>query len=98
VQNLKVTAFLTTPIAVYDNYSPALDGLLQYFFLLKNNIPINPNPIESDLIDVDLPLLKINLSKEDWYWAVSSPHYQYSSASVARVEPLGLVYLQPVSN
>lgn len=84
MQNLKVTAFLTTPIAVYDNYSPALDGLLQYFFLLKNNIPISPNPTESDLIDVDLPLLKINLSKQDWYWAVSSPHYQYSSASVAK--------------
>lgn len=84
MENLQITAHLQSPIAVYDNYSPSLDGLLQYFFLLKQGIPINPNPTEADLIDVDLPLLKIKLSNDDWYWAVSSPHYQYSEAVIAK--------------
>jgi CRISPR type IV-associated protein Csf3 len=79
VNNLKVTAYLSTPIGVYDNWSPSLEGLLTYRLLEENNL-LSPNPtaeqvakVQDFLVD-ELPL-KQNTIMNDKYFCVTSPCY-----------------------
>jgi CRISPR type IV-associated protein Csf3 len=72
---LQITARLASPIAVYDNYSPNIDGLLEWLILESQGLA-SSNPTEETAITVDLPLQKIEHGGL-WFWAVSSPFYQY---------------------
>lgn len=72
-QNLRVTALLSSPIAVFDDYSPSLDALLEWLWLDERGL-VSSNPDPDNLIQADLPVLKGYLG-EEWYWCVSSPHY-----------------------
>ena len=77
---LKVTAHLASPIAVFDDYSPSLDSLLEWLILDRLHLTV-PNPsteqVEEtrEIVDQQMPLLKSEIGGE-WYWAVSSPCYQ----------------------
>lgn len=79
MQSLKVTAHLSSPIAVYDDYSPAIDSLLEWLLLDRLNL-ISPNPtpeqVDStrEIIEAQLPLERGSINGE-WYWQASSPCY-----------------------
>ena len=80
MQNLKIVATLANPIAVYDNWTPSLDNLLEWIILDRHNL-VMPNPslkqIENNkhIVIDNMPLKLGNLFSE-WYWCVSSPCYQ----------------------
>lgn len=71
---LKITAYLATPFATYDDYSPSLDSLLEWIWLDARGLA-TPNPDPESLIQAPLPLGKGEIGGE-WYWQVSSPHYR----------------------
>ena len=79
MQNLKITAHLSTAIGTYDNWSPSLEGILVYQLLEKNNL-LSPNPTQQQVADVqeflrdNLPLKQATLKNES-YWCVSAPCY-----------------------
>jgi CRISPR type IV-associated protein Csf3 len=79
VDNLQITAHLTTSLGAYDNWSPALEGILVYRLLEENNL-LSPNPTPDqvaetkEFIDLNLPLKQGEI-KSDKYWCVSSPCY-----------------------
>lgn len=74
VKNLKITAYLSSPFATYDDYSPSLDSLLEWFWLDAHCLA-TPNPDPESLIQAPLPLSKGEIGGE-WYWKVSSPCYR----------------------
>lgn len=88
MNNLKVTAYLSTPIGVYDNWSPSLEGLLTYRLLEENNL-LSSNPTIQQLAEVqdflvdELPL-KQNTIMNDKYFCVSSPCYVVKSENTDR--------------
>lgn len=79
MNNLKITAHLSTPMGVYDNWSPSLEGLLTYRLLEEYNL-LSPNPTveqvanTQDFLVQHLPLRQATI-KDDRYWCVSSPCY-----------------------
>lgn len=79
MDNLQVIAHMANPLVAYDDWSPSLDALLEYMLLDRLNL-ITPNPTDADA-EKNLPLIfdKMPLArpilKDEWYWAVSSPHY-----------------------
>lgn len=79
MQPLKITAHLASAIAVYDDWSPSLDSLLEWLLLDRQGITTpNPTPEQVErsrsIVDANLPLEKGSLGGE-WYWKVSSPCY-----------------------
>lgn len=88
MENLKVTAHLDNAIAVYDNWSPSLEGILVFRLLEENNLLSN-NPtseqVESvqDFLESQLPLKQGELQNEK-YWCVSSPCYVVKSEQTDR--------------
>lgn len=80
---LRVTAWLSTPLAVTDDWSPALDGLLiklalDYYGKASSNPTAEDVAASQALVDQVLPLAKTHLTTpDDWYWATSSPCYLY---------------------
>ena len=75
LQPLRIDAYLTDPIALYDDYSPSIDGILETLWLKERNL-FSTNPDRNSIVKTDLPVKKIEVGW-DWYWAVSSPHYWY---------------------
>lgn len=81
MRNLQVTATMATAIAVFDDWSPALDGLLEYLILQRHN-RVSPNPTDAEieatrpLVESEMPLQRAEIGGE-WYWATSSPCYRY---------------------
>lgn len=79
--NLQITARLSTPFAAYDDWSPSLDGLLEWLILDSLGLA-SPNPSESEIQEnreivlSSMPLKKSEINGE-WYWCVSSPCYRY---------------------
>lgn len=79
MDNLQITAHLTTSLGAYDNWSPSLEGILVYRLLEENNL-LSPNPTPDqvaetkEFIDLNLPLKQGEI-KSDKYWCVSSPCY-----------------------
>lgn len=73
MQPLRITAKIANPFVAYDNFSPSLDALLEWYWLEERGL-ITPNPTPDSLVQADLPLLKGDIQGE-WYWTVSSPHY-----------------------
>lgn len=80
MEPLKITAHLCSPLAVFDNYSPSLDSLLEWLILDRLNLTVpNPSPEQIEktrpIVDEQMPLLRAEIERE-WYWATSSPCYQ----------------------
>ena len=81
MKNLQVTAYLSSPIAVYDDYTPQLEGLLIYLFLDRLGLA-HPNPNLQQIKDCEkiigerLPIKKNN--KYGFYYC-SNPVYTYIS-------------------
>lgn len=73
MENLQVTAYLATPLAVSDNWSPSLDALLEYLWLDERGL-LSPHPTKKDLIKSDIPLREDTIKEESFY-ACSSPFY-----------------------
>lgn len=79
MQNLQITARLSTAFGTYDDWSPSLEGILVYQLLEKNNL-LSANPTPQQVVDVqdflrdNLPLKQAALKNES-YWCVSSPCY-----------------------
>lgn len=82
ITNLQITAHMATPLAVSDNWSPALDALLEYLWLDERGL-ISPHPTKENLIPADIPLRKDSCQQES-FWACSSPFYIYESEQVDR--------------
>jgi CRISPR type IV-associated protein Csf3 len=82
MEAIKVTAFLSSPIAVCDDWTPSLDALLEWQILEKLNL-LSPNPTTEQvaetrpLVFTEMPIEKGDLNGE-WYWKVSSPCYAYT--------------------
>lgn len=88
MKSLKITAHLSNAIAVYDNWSPSLEGILVYRLLEENNL-LSPNPTPEQVSGVE-EFLKQNLPvkrrkiKDEFYWCVSSPCYVVNSEQTDR--------------
>lgn len=92
---LKVTIYLKESLAFYDDYSPSLDGILEFLYFEKQGY-YNPNPNPLELQQAEIPLEKRYFG-DDYYYACSSPHYFYLAEDQAGFrkrwdpEPIGLV-------
>lgn len=85
-QPIKVTAFTPSGLSVYDDYTPDLGGILEFFWLEERNL-LSVNPTKNTLVFADIPVHKHILSKDvfwnqeisdsDWVWAISAPVYRY---------------------
>jgi CRISPR type IV-associated protein Csf3 len=79
MDNLQVTAHLSTPLVAFDDWSPSLDALLEFQILDRLGL-VSPNPTIADaeraapIVQREMPLERRDIDGE-WYWAVSSPHY-----------------------
>lgn len=78
VDNLKITAELMSGFVSFDPWSPALDGILAYWYFHERDgeeaFALNQAfPQVMETAD-NLPLLKINPGN-DWWYACSSPIY-----------------------
>lgn len=77
--NLQIIAHMATPLVAYDDWSPSLDALIEYQLLDHLGL-IEPNPTEASVLK-NLPILfeqmpiARKMLNDEWYWAVSSPHY-----------------------
>lgn len=77
MNTLEITAYLNTPVATFNKWTPAIDGLLVYLILERENL-LCPNPTAEQMLhayeqlDHLLPLGKGNIAN-DWYWQASSP-------------------------
>lgn len=88
MEPLKITAYLGSAIAVFDDYSPSFDSLLEWLILDRLNLTIpNPSPEQVEqtrsIVDKEMPLLKTAIGG-DWYWATSSPCYQIFNEQIDR--------------
>ncbi|MGL4882441.1 MAG: hypothetical protein ACRC8K_15480 [Waterburya sp.] len=72
-----------------DDYSPAIDGLLQYLLLEQLNL-LCPNPTPEQvkkmqpIIDTKLPIEQGRIGGE-WYWKASSPCYVIRGEQTDRI-------------
>lgn len=88
MEPLEITAFLGSPLAVFDDYSPAFDSLLLWLLLEELNL-LSPNPTSEqvkntqEIVDKKMPLLKAEINGE-WYWATSSPCYRILNEQIDR--------------
>ena len=81
MEPLKVVAHLGSNLVAFDDYSPSLDGILEYQILdLAGRIV--PNPTDKDveenrpLVWEEMPIARGEIAG-DWYWQCSSPCYLY---------------------
>ena len=83
--SLKVTARLSSGIAVFDDWSPDLASLLEWLILDARGMAA-PNPSVHDVeasrpvVDEHMPLDK-GMVGDHWYWQSSAPCYCYRSES-----------------
>ena len=87
LKNLQITAYLGKPIALSDDYSPSIDALLEWLWLDERGLA-RTNPSPDSLIQTELPIKKGRITGEwlfdEWYWCVSSPHYQIEYEQTSR--------------
>jgi hypothetical protein len=77
---LQITAFLSSPLAIVDDYSPAIEGIIEYFVRQKEGKLHSTTSDASQDIPVELPLLKHSIG----FYHASSPFYQYQQESTTR--------------
>jgi len=77
---------MASPIALFDDWTPSMDSLLEWLILDKLNLT-TPNPTEEQvqatraIVDAQMPIAKGSLERDsgtDWYWQVSGPCYRYT--------------------
>jgi CRISPR type IV-associated protein Csf3 len=81
--NVKVTAYLLSGFAAFDDWSPDLAGLLEWLILDARGLASsNPTPEDVEeskpIVEQFMPLANANIGGE-WYWATSSPCYTYAA-------------------
>jgi len=77
---LQITAYLAAPLAVTDNFSPAIEGIIEYSIREYLGL-LDPNPIKlEDITPVTLPLQQ---HLKGFYYC-SSPHYLVERESQSR--------------
>lgn len=86
---LRVTAHLSTKLAVSDDWSPSLDALLIKLLLDERGLATSsPTPADvaanQPVIDAAMPIVKGSIQGE-WYWQVSSPCYLYDADSTETI-------------
>lgn len=78
---------MSSPIAVFDDWTPALDSLLGWLILDKLNLT-TPNPTEEQVqatmsvLEANMPIAMGHIERfsgTDWYWQVSAPCYRYKT-------------------
>lgn len=84
-----MSAHLSTPLAVSDDWSPSLDALLIKLILDEQGLATsNPTAVEvqknQPVVDRLMPMGKGMLGGE-WYWQTSSPLYLYDSDSTEKI-------------
>ena len=80
MQPIKITAHLSTNLAVMEDYSPALESILEAVWLdMRGLLRATPDP--NNLYYPELPFAKSDFFGQD-YWMVSAPHYLYLGESV----------------
>lgn len=77
MNNLEITAHLNTPIATFNKWTPAIDGILIYLLLERERL-LYPNPTQEQVEEAytvlnDLMPLGKGVIGDDWYWQTSSP-------------------------
>lgn len=89
MQPIKITVKLLSPVAVVDDWSPSLEGILAYHVLMKHNA-LSSNPTNEEIeqsyqiLEAEIPLKNVNYGGVSC-WAVSSPCYLFSSEQVERI-------------
>lgn len=83
MESLQVTAWLSTPIALSDDWTPSLENLLT-FLILDEAGRASPNPSDEEVSENqefvrDRMPLQLGDLQGEWYWQVSSPHYLYTT-------------------
>lgn len=84
--SLRVSVRLLNGVAVFDDYSPSLDALLEWLILDRHGMAA-PNPTIEDversrpIVAEQMPLDKASLG-DDWYWQTSGPCYTYHRESI----------------
>jgi hypothetical protein len=86
MQNLQITAYLSSPIAVYDDWTPQLEGVLIYQFLSNLGLSSpNPTPAQvaetKEILDKNFPIKK---HLEHGFYYCSSPVYSYKEEQQSR--------------
>jgi len=86
MQPLKVQAWMGSPIAGYDDWSPDLAGLLEYLLLDRLHLASpNPTPEQVEetraIVDEQMPIRRGDLDGE-WYWQTSGPCYTIKSEQI----------------
>ena len=82
MEPIKITAQMATPVALFDDWSPAMDGLLEWLLLDRLGLTSpNPTPKQVEechaIVNSNMPIAKGTIGGK-WYWQVSSPCYVYS--------------------
>jgi CRISPR type IV-associated protein Csf3 len=80
---LQITAHLSTPIAVSDDWTPNLENLLTFLILDETGIA-SPNPTDREVAENldfvrDRMPLQLGDIQGEWYWEASAPHYQHTT-------------------
>jgi hypothetical protein len=87
--NIKIVAFLSKVIALNDNWTPALDGLIAYQIMYNCGI-LKQNPSQDD-IKTSIAVIKekmpieigyLSESKSSWYYKTSSPFYEIKAKEI----------------
>lgn len=82
METLKITAHLATNPVIMDDWSPSIDGILEYVIIERNGL-LKPNPTREEC-EKNAPIIAENMPLErgeisgDWYWKCSSPCYFYA--------------------
>ena len=93
--NLQITAHLSNSIAVYDDWSPQLEGLIVYQLLKEKGIA-SPNPT-TEQVKVNMAVIADSIPFEQWQgiYKCSGPIYKYKTEQTdkfrKRWEPDGRV-------
>ena len=82
MENLQITAFMATSIAITDKWSPNLDALLYWLWLNERGLA-NPNANAKNFIKAEIPIKEVE-EKGFSFYAVSSPLYQTKSKFTIR--------------
>lgn len=89
MQPIKITVKLLSPVAVVDDWSPSLEGVLAYYVLANNNA-FSANPTDQEIkqnyriLEAEMPLKNVNYGGISC-WAVSAPCYLFSNEQVDRI-------------
>lgn len=85
MKNLQVTAYLSSPIAVFDDWTPQLEGLAIYQLLSKMGLA-HPNPSIEQIKENQIYIDKLPIKKdsEHGFYYCSNPVYTYVCEEISK--------------